>query len=57
VASHGVGAARGLAVPPLCLGPMWPSSVRSLNVWELPGEIRLQDVVSSNSENISCVSL
>jgi hypothetical protein len=24
---------------------------------ELPGELRLQDVVSSNSENISCVSL
>jgi hypothetical protein len=39
------------------VGATWPPSVRSSDVWELPGEIRLQELVSSNSENISCVSL
>jgi hypothetical protein len=28
-----------------------------LDLWKLPGKIRLQDEVSSNFENISCVSL
>jgi hypothetical protein len=39
------------------VGPWWPPSDSSSDVWKLPGEIKLQDVVSSNSENISCVSL
>ena len=51
------GAARGLAAPPWCVGPLWPTSYSSSDLWKLPGKIRLQDVVSSNSENISCVSL
>jgi hypothetical protein len=57
VASHGGGAGQGLATPPLCVGPWWPPSYSSSDLWKLPGKIRLQDVVSSNSENISCVSL
>jgi hypothetical protein len=28
-----------------------------LDLWKLPGKIRLQELVLSNSENISCVSL
>jgi hypothetical protein len=30
---------------------------KSENLWKLPGKIRLQELVSSNFENISCVSL
>jgi hypothetical protein len=48
---------QGLATPPLRVGPWWPHSISSSDVWKLPREIRRQDVVSSNSENISCVSL
>jgi hypothetical protein len=51
------GVARGLAAPALCVGPWWPPSDTSLDFWKLPGKIRLQELVSSNSENISCVSL
>jgi hypothetical protein len=51
------GAARGLAAPPLHVGPLWPTSYSSSDLWKLPGKIRLQDVVSFNSENISRVSL
>jgi hypothetical protein len=29
----------------------------SSDPWKLPDKIRLQELVSSNSENISCVSL
>jgi hypothetical protein len=39
------------------VGPWWPPSDTSLDLWKLPGKIRLQELVSSNSENISCVSL
>jgi hypothetical protein len=39
------------------MGPWWPLSFSPLNLWKLPGKIRLQELVSSNSENISCVSL
>jgi hypothetical protein len=39
------------------MGPWWPPSDTSSDVWKLPGKIRLQELVSSNSENISCVSL
>jgi hypothetical protein len=41
----------------MCEGGLWPPS-GSLSVFrKLPGKIRLQELVSSNSENISCVSL
>jgi hypothetical protein len=36
---------------------MWPLSNSSSDLWKLPGKIRLQELVSSNSENISCVAL
>jgi hypothetical protein len=49
--------ARAWAVLALCEGGLWPLSFLSSDVWMLPGKIRLQDVVSSNSENISRVSL
>jgi hypothetical protein len=39
------------------VGPWWPPSDTSSDLWKLPGKIRLQELVSSNSENISCVSL
>jgi hypothetical protein len=38
------------------VGPSWPHSVSSSDLWKLPGKIRLQELVSSNSENISCVA-
>jgi hypothetical protein len=41
----------------MCEGPWWPLSFASSDLWKLPGKIRLQDFVSSNSENISSVSL
>jgi hypothetical protein len=34
-----------------------PPSDTSSDLWKLLGKIRLQELVSSNSENISCVSL
>jgi hypothetical protein len=37
-------------------GGLWPLSVSSSDLWKLPGKIRLQELVSSNSENISCVA-
>jgi hypothetical protein len=40
----------------MCEGGLWPPS-GSLSVFgKLPGKIRLQELVSSNSENISCVA-
>jgi hypothetical protein len=39
------------------VGPLWPPSYSSLDLWKLPGKIRLQELVSSNSENISYVSV
>jgi hypothetical protein len=40
----------------MCEGGLWPPS-GSLSVFEkLPGKIRLLELVSSNSENISCVA-
>jgi hypothetical protein len=38
-------------------GPWWPLSFSPSDLWKLLGKIRLQELVSSNSENISCVSL
>jgi hypothetical protein len=35
---------------------MWPLSVSSSDLWKLPGKIRLQELVLSNSENISGVA-
>jgi hypothetical protein len=57
VASHLASAAQALAALAWCVGPLWPPSYSSSDLWKLPGKIRLQELVSSNSENISCVSL
>jgi hypothetical protein len=54
--SHIGGTAKAWAVPPWCVGPLWPPSNSSSDLWKLPGIIRLQELVSSNSENISCVA-
>jgi hypothetical protein len=54
VASHQGGAAQALAAPALCV---WPLSYSLSDLWKLPGKIRLQELVSFNFENISCVSL
>jgi hypothetical protein len=39
------------------VGPWSLVSYSPSDLWKLPGKIRLQELVSSNSENISCVSL
>jgi hypothetical protein len=39
----------------LVASPLPPDS--SSDLWKLPGKIRLQELISSNSENISYVSL
>jgi hypothetical protein len=39
------------------VGSWWPLSFSPSDLWKLSGKIRLQELVSSNSENISCVSL
>jgi hypothetical protein len=57
VASHLAGAAQALAAPAWCVGPLWLPSYSSSDLWKVPDKIRLQELVSSNSENISCVSL
>jgi hypothetical protein len=57
VPSRQGGVAQALAAPALCVGPWWPLSFSPLDLWKLPGKIRLQELVSSSSENISCVSL
>jgi hypothetical protein len=50
------GAARGWALPPHGEAGPWPSS-GSRSVFDtLPGKITLLELVSSNSENISCVA-
>jgi hypothetical protein len=36
---------------------LWPLSFASSDLWKLLGKIRLRELVSSNSENISFVSL
>jgi hypothetical protein len=38
------------------VGPWWPLSFSPSDLWKLLGKIRLHELVSSNSENISCVS-
>jgi hypothetical protein len=57
VASHQGGAGQALAVPAWCVGPLWLPSYSPSDLWKLPDKIRLQELVSSNSENISSVSL
>jgi hypothetical protein len=48
--------AKGWATPSTCEGGLWPPS-SSLSVFEkILGKIRLLELVSSNSENISCVA-
>jgi hypothetical protein len=48
--------ARGWAMLPYCVGSLWPP-FSSLSVFDLcPGKIRLSELVSSNSENISSVA-
>jgi hypothetical protein len=44
-------------MPARCEGPWWPLSFSPSDDWKLPDKIRLQELVSSNSENISYVSL
>jgi hypothetical protein len=41
----------------MCEEAWWPLSYSPSDLWKIPGKIRLQELVSSNSENISCVSL
>jgi hypothetical protein len=50
---RGPGAGRAALV----CGALVAPSNSSSDLWKLPGKIRLQELVSSNSENISCVSL
>jgi hypothetical protein len=51
-----VGIARGWATPPTCEGGLLPPS-GSLSVFgKLLGKIRLLELVSSNSKNISCAA-
>jgi hypothetical protein len=38
------------------VGPSWPHSVSSSDLWKLPGKIRLQELVSSNYKDISYVA-
>ena len=57
VATPPLGAGPPLAAPAWCVGPLWPPSYSPSDLWKLPGKIRLQELVSSNSKNISCVSL
>jgi hypothetical protein len=57
VASHHGSAGQGLATPPWYVGPWCLTSYSPSDLWKLSGKIRIQELVSSNSENISCVSL
>jgi hypothetical protein len=49
--------AQALATPAWCVGPLWLPSYSSSDLWKLPGKIRLLELVLSNFENISCISL
>jgi hypothetical protein len=57
VASHQGGAGHALAALAWRVGPLWLPSYSFADLWKLPGKIRLQELVSSNFENISYVSL
>jgi hypothetical protein len=56
VVTQYVGAARGWATPPCCLGSPWTLFSSRLVLVLRPGKIRLLELVSSNSENISYVA-
>jgi hypothetical protein len=56
VVTQWVDTARGWAAPPCCVGSPWPPSGSRSVFGPLPGQIRLLELVSSNSENISCVA-
>jgi phage replication-related protein YjqB (UPF0714/DUF867 family) len=48
--------ARGWPTPPYGVAALWPTS-GSHSIFVLhPGKIEISELVSSNSENISCVS-
>jgi hypothetical protein len=51
-----VGMARAWATSLWCVGPSWPHFASSSVIWKLLGKIRLLELVSSNSENISYVA-
>jgi hypothetical protein len=55
-ASSQVGAARAWAAPPGGEGALWPLSGSRLVLVLRPGKIGVFELVSSNSENISCVA-
>jgi hypothetical protein len=50
------GCGQGLGRAPYCVGSPWPPSGSRLVFGTLPRKIRLLGLVSSNSENISCVA-
>jgi hypothetical protein len=56
VPSPQVGAARGWAAPPGGEASLWPPSGSRSVFGPLPGKIGVLELVSSNSENISCVA-
>jgi hypothetical protein len=56
VVSPQVGAARGWAAPPHGEAALWPPSGSPLVLVLRPGKIGVLVLVSSNSENISCVA-
>jgi hypothetical protein len=57
VPSPQVGAARGWAAPLVVRPPSGPPSSSRSVFGPLPGKIGVLELVSSNSENISCVAL
>jgi hypothetical protein len=56
VVSPQVGTARGWAAPPHGEAGPWPLSGSRLVLVLRPGKIGVSELVSSNSENISCVA-
>jgi hypothetical protein len=50
------GCGQGLGRAPCCVGSPWPLSGSRLVLVLHPGKIRLMELVSSNSENISFVA-
>jgi hypothetical protein len=56
VASPLVGMARGWVAPPCGVASLWPPSGSRLILVLRPGKIGVFELVSSNSENISCVA-
>jgi hypothetical protein len=55
--SHHGDAARARAAPARREGGLWPLSYSPSDLWKLLDKIRFQELVSSNSNNISYVSL